>query len=535
MSGNDTQLVLDQTDLGRTSSNEAVMILAVVLGFFLTIMICLCVLRYRVSEKIGVVATRSLSSDPRYREQTSNTSWHTRWNKSASPVAGELITHDEEQTNYRKDQSIVNDNRYQRYAPNDSVPKVSKAHSYPMPGNRAGRVSHPARPPEKRRRRPTFSKPLDYAGHRTSEVIPETSSISHREETLLEQYDEQYDKSTRCAGEATDDFTSLEEMEESDVTEEDNQDIFETPITQLSSKPDERGPLNYKGNHSIITSPSIREISLSAVPLHDSDNHAQPNTWHLLANDIDNDSTRSTQYYNPNDKPDRLMHMRPVIERRIPNDRSSIATSYSTSEPTSVRRKNIFLIDQRNTTAESGYLSSQTEQKRKHPGGIMIPHSSAENQGTVDVAVETPFIDSEESTTDNDKGERRVERLPIACRPSGESRFDSVAIAGRTDFPEIWANNRSSLRNIESKRRTPDGEDITRGYITSSPDYEITRKIKHAGLGPGEASPLIQPELRNLPSSSCMGTEKFDTIPSYPRNKRDNENSLEIHQTVARW
>jgi len=495
MSSGNTQLIVDKTDQGRTSSNEAVVILVVVLGVFLLIMIGLCVIRYRVNDKIGFVGTKSLSSDSKYKDQTLNSNWQARLNKIASPAAGETITRDEEHTKYRKGRLMVNDNRYKSYAPNDGLPK---AHSYLVPGNRAGRLSHPAGQPEKQRRRRTFSKLLENAGHRTSEVvISETSSISHYREVLFEQYDEQYDKSTRCASEATDDFTSLEEMEESDVTEEDNYDTFEVPITQLTSKPDECGPLNYKGNHSIMTSPSMREISLFAVPLHDSDYHAQPNRLHLLANDIDNKSTRSTPWYNPNDKPDRSMKMMGVTERKIPNDRSSLATSYSTSEPTLVRRKNRFLIDQRNTTAESGYVYSQTEQKRKHPGGIVIPNSSAENQGTVDVAVEIPFINSEESTTESDKGERRFERLAIAGRTRGESRFDSFVIAGRTEFPETQPNNRSYLRNIKLKGGTPDGGDITRGYITSSPEYEITHEIKHDGLRPGEASPLTQHDLRN--------------------------------------
>jgi len=522
MSSGDTQLIVDKTDKGSASSHEAVIILAVVLGIFLVILVGLCVLRYRVNEKIGAGCTKSLDSDSKYREQTSNASWQARLNKMTS-VAGESITEDE-LTMYRRAQSAGNNLVYKGYR-NDQLPSI---HSYPKVRKRAGRVSPPAGSPEKRRRRQNFSKLLDYAGHhQTNEIIPETSSVFIREEALYDHYDEQYDKSTRCASEATDDFTSVEKMEESDVTHEYDQGAFGVPIAQLSGRPNELGHFRYKSNPS-ITSPSIREISLSAVPLHDPDDNAPPRTWHM-GDEFDKYSTRSTQYQNPNEKPHRTVHMLRVIEGRSPTAGISIATSCSTSELAAGQRKSRRAIDQRYTAVESVYVESQTEQKRKHPGEVIIPNPSTKNQGTVEVAVDTPFFESERSITESDRAHHSFERFAVAGR-TGASRFDSVALAGSTDFPEIQPNRRPYLQNIESTGRTTDGGDITRGYITSPPEYERTHELKHGGLRRGEASPMMMPELNNhIQSSSWMPTEEFETTPSYRGYNRD---SFKIHQTV---
>jgi len=519
MSSGDSQLIVDKTDKSSTSSHEAVIILAVVLGVFLVILIGLCVLRYRVNEKIGVVVAKSLDSDSKYREQTSNSSWQARLNKMTS-VAGESITQDE-LTMYRRAQSVGNNLVHNSYR-NDELPNV---HSYPKVRKRAGRVAHPAASPEKRRRRQL----LDYSGHhQTNEIIPETTSVFIREEALYDHY-EQYDKSTRCASEATDDYTSVEKMEESDVTHEYDQGGFGVPIAQLSGRPNDLGHYRYKSNPSIMTSPSIRRLSLSAVPLHDSDDNAPPRTWNL-GNDFDKNSTRSTLYRNPNEKPHRTVQMLRVIEGKSPTAGISIATSYSTSELGAVQRNSRRVIDQRYSTVESGYVDSQTEQKRKHPGDIIIPNPSTKNQGIVEVAVDTPFFESERSITENDRANNRFERFAVAGR-SGVSRFDSVALAGNTDFPEVHPHNRPYLQNIESKGRTPDGGDITRGYITTPPEYERTHENKHGGLRRGEASPMMMPELNdNIPSSSWMPTEELESTPTYQQYNRD---SFEIHQAVA--
>jgi len=514
MSSGDTQSIVDKTDQGSNSSHEAVIIMALVLGFFLIILIGLCVLRYRVNEKIGGVMKKSLDSDSKWREQTSNSSQKARWNKMTTSVAGESITHGEHAVYYRA-QSVGNNPGYQT----NPYDRRSSFLSYPKAQKRVGRLTYPAGSPEKWRRRQNFSKILDYAGHHpTNEVIPETSSVSVREEALFDHYDEQYDKSTRCASEATDDFTSLEKMEESDVTQENDQGSFGAPFAQLSIKPNDRGDLRYKSNPSIMNSPSIREISLSAVPLHDSDDNAPQ-------------STRSTQNHNPNEKPQRTVQMLRVIEGKSPHSGISIATSRSTSELTSVRRKSRRFTDQRYTTAKSGYADSQTEQKLKHPGEIMIPNTSTENQGIVEVAVDTPFFESDRSITESDRPHRRIERFAITGG-TGDSRFDSVALAGRTDFPELQPNRRPYLQNIESKGINSDGGDITRGYTTSPHEYERAHEINQGALRRGEASPMMRPELNNnIQSSSWMPTEEFETTPSYQRYNRDYENVFEIHQT----
>jgi len=445
MSSGDTHLIEDEIDEEGALSHETVLILAIVLGFFLMIVTIFCLFRYRVADRNETITSNVVRKDFKPRNQTLSSSYQVGRHMMDSSVAGESVNNYTQQIKMHRRHEVADDRWHK------------------MRGTRLARLSPRFGSSKKRNRLKTLNN-FEYAGANASGFSDKNVSISAREETLFNQYDEYYD-GTRSASEETHDFSSIARVK-SDFTEkyDDENPMSENPMKSqtlnipLNNTSDELSP-PVRGNFSKIPSPSVTETSMSAFPIQSSDDQAQRHKWFFLTNKVGDNSERSNPFYNPNDKCLTALRRVRLVQGRIPNYDSTMEASYSTSAMPSPQEKNRQFYDLH-------YKDTRNEQKQKHGGHILFPSPSPTNQGIVE-AVDTPFSERDLSTTES---------------------------------------------NIEVRVRSPIG-----GQIRTYPGYERRDESKVSSLGLGELPPTLTPGSHRVQSSSFMGSEEFDTTATVPQ------------------
>jgi len=342
MSSEDRPKVFDKTDQDK-SSGEAVLILATVIGFFLVILIALCMLRHRKAAKMKVSNSKESIGGSHSRERAS-------WTASTGPkyYDSESITNASLELIDDANLMLATGVEHGRYISN---PTNSNQY-YAYQNSNDGRVRK--------------SNQWEYKSNRSNE---HSTVIYQPESVLSSQYYSPYDKSTHCASEATDLSTSMEMIEEVDHIAMYGNNDKRKMYYHYNWTPEGRQILTHPINESQITSDLVAETPMPGINLFQSplneDNH---NHWHLMGEDVTNSVSSAGSYTN-----EEIVSWASGSDRRLKGQRYNV-------------------IDE---DAES-----LSEQGSRNTVRVSTP-TSVEELGTVDIAIDNPFLGREESTTNS--------------------------------------------------------------------------------------------------------------------------------------
>lgn len=387
MSSEDRPKVIDNTDQDK-SSGEAVIILAIVIGFFLVMMIALCMLRHRKAVKMKVSNTKESVGGTHSRERAS-------WTASTGPkyYDSESVTDASLELIGQENLMLANGVEHARYILNPT--NMNQYYPYPTSENGLLRTS----------------QQWEY---NTNESNEHSTIIYQAENMLSSQYYSPYDKSTNCASEATDLSTSMEMIEECDNIEMYGNNLKRKQYYHFNWTPEGRQNLNYPPGESQITS----EMPISGINAFqgppNGDNH---NKWHLLGED-ETSSVSSAGSYNSAE----------IVSWAIGSDGRLKGQRYNI----------------RDEVAES-----LSEQGSRETVRISTP-TSVEKLETVDIAVGTPFLGREQSTTNSN------------------DVTDSHSSNGERDEMQTIGNYPPRRHSIEIDYETHHERLATSGYVAES-------------------------------------------------------------------
>lgn len=401
MSSEDRPKVFDKTDQDK-SSGEAVLILAIVIGFFLVILIALCMLRHRKAAKMKVSNSTESIGGSCSRERAS-------WTASTSPkyYDSESITDESLELIGNENLMLAAGVEHGRYISNPTNP--NQYYAYQNSNDGQLRKSHQ----------------WEYNTNRSNE---HNTIIYQSESILSSQYYSPYDKSTHCASEATDLSTSMEMIEEFDHLGMYGNNVKPKLYYHYNWTPEGRLALNHPISESQITSDSVAETSVLGInvfqsPLNE-DNH---NHWHL-DEDVTNSISSSGSY-----------NYAEIVSWASGSDRRLKGQRYN-------------VIDE---DAES-----LSEQGSRNTVRVSTP-TSVEKLETVDIAIDNPFLGREESTTNsNDVTEshfRTGERNELQTIGNYPPRRHSIEIAYATHDERLATSgygDESTLRGVNTGEKS---------------------------------------------------------------------------------
>jgi len=335
MSSNSKPIIIDNTDQEKSSA-EAILIIAIVLGFFLSILIGLCISRHRETVK-RLLATKESSRGSYSREHVAGTmSMSPRYLESLSTTKGSLeLIRNGEMT------SLGN----AEHAYHLSYPQsASNYWEYESSEN----VLH--------------RKSKEFMYYDVIQTDDRDSVISPHEMIPYYEYESTYSKASGSISEET--FsTSMEKIEDYEPlwTHEDH--INREQYDRYNYFPEVRLTVNHRRSGSETVSKSLSGISRSDINLYCRRDQANHHKWQFLGDD---------------------------------NSSSSVSTFNGEKTPPhheNVRR----LKGQGRFSAQGVYTDSSTSGERKIPVSIQIPGTA--HRGIVDIAVHTPFSEKATSTT----------------------------------------------------------------------------------------------------------------------------------------
>jgi len=334
MSSNRKPIIIDRTGQ-ENSSGEAIIVIAVVLGFFLTILIGLCVLRRRETIK-RLRATTESSKGSYSMEQVSGT-------KSTSPPYLEALSASEGSFELVRNGGIT------------PLEQVENIYHLEYPQSATNYCEYESSEKVLHRNSPEFEYYDEIQSDDSGSIIFQ-GEFNHYYE-----HGSDYSKTTRSAAEETS-STSMEKIDdyellwmyEDHINREQYDSYNHTPEVGLAIK----HPVNVAQN----TSNLFSEMSPLDINVSKRGGHANQDKWHFLNDDNTSGSTISTSN----------------VEKTPPHHWNGIKSELR-------------------SLTQSLYSDSLTSLEKKNPVGIQIPETVS--KGIVDVAVHTPYSNRTTSST----------------------------------------------------------------------------------------------------------------------------------------
>jgi len=336
MSSNSKPIIIDNTDQEKSSA-EAILIITIVLGFFLSILIGLCILRHRETVK-RLLATKESSRSSYSREHVAETmSTSPRYLESLSTTEGSL--------------ELIRNGKM--------TPLGNVEHAYHLSYPQSSSNYWEYESSENVLRR----KSKEFVYYDVVQTDDRESVISPHEMMPYYEYESVYSQASGSICEET--FsTSMEKIEDYEPLWTHQDHINRGQYDHYNYDPEVRLAVNRRWSGSQIASKSLSGISRSGINVYCRRDQANHHKWQFLGDDNTSSSSVST-----------------FDVEKVPPHHGN------------VRR----LKGQGRFSGPGDYTDSSTSGERKIPVRIQIP-GTAQN-GIVDIAVHTPFLERGTSTT----------------------------------------------------------------------------------------------------------------------------------------
>jgi len=482
-------LVIDQTT-NKTTSTEAALILAFVIGFFCIVMVTLYMLRHKE------LFMRAVSS-PKDSNNSSNKRDYVSSNSSFASV--ELVP-----VSFKDGAlQVVNDGKqrlmFLRGGHNGDDDRYTQQGGYQISDKNAQRRSTPAGSSFRTRRSPNGRKitRLIYADDK---VIP----TSPQEQQL---YYEDYRRSTSYSCEATD-FSSSQEDELRFLDQLEDSDIMRMYEERNFRKQADR--YNYRPQrHLVIEYPNDSDISPDGRP--------NFSNWQQTGEEVASTDSFISVYYTPDGQPYRKVQLERVDDRVPYEDVSPTTSSYSAvvlAADQCVGRRPT--MQQRHVMNQSRYATSRIEQESGHDISQQV--SPKTDVGTVDLALDTPFFGGHDMVssiiTSSSSSEAKYEDAETVGRiTAGDTRTPANAQSHSMDIHGSMSYSPNEARQVISYNYFGKDDQVYTGVFTDEDSSTIT----------SEETPNPQINWADSQNTLDMSTD-------IPKTYRAHRKSIEIYQ-----